>query len=300
MLISESQENYLKAIMILSKQNSQVRAVDLANFMNFSKPSISVALKQLRKNGYVNVDENGILSLTKLGIETAAKVSNCHCYFEKLLLDAGVSKKQAHIDSCKIEHTISEESYNALHMSDSFKKEVKQNMFEKLIEISCFSEDEREKAKAKEQLEHLYNCEIYCTEMDSSVRFAHHARGCTIVAAKICSGVVIYQNVTMGSNMKYDKINQRWENVGTPIIAENVIVCDGAKILGPVVIGANSVIAAGAIITKDIPPNSIAYGVNQYKPKDENYDLVYSENTPSAEEITIINQELIQRFKEKI
>lgn len=173
-------------------------------------------------------------------------------------------------------------------------------MFEELVEISCFSEDERERAKAKEQLEHLYNCEIYCMEMDSSVRFAHHARGCTIVAAKICSGVVIYQNVTIGSNMKYDKINQKWENVGTPIIAENVVVCDGAKILGPVIIGADSVIAAGAIITKDIPKNSVAYGVNQYKPKAENYDLVYNENMPDGEEIISMNQKLIQSFKENM
>lgn len=173
-------------------------------------------------------------------------------------------------------------------------------MFEKLIEINCFSENERERMKAKEQLEHLYNCEIYCMEMDSSVRFAHHARGCTIVAAKICSGVVIYQNVTIGSNMKYNRINQKWENVGTPIIAENVIICDGAKILGPIVIGANSVIAAGAIITKDIPQNSVAYGVNQYKPKDESYDLVYNKNMPSGEEIISTNRKLIQSFKEKI
>lgn len=169
-------------------------------------------------------------------------------------------------------------------------------MFQELLRMNCFSENEKQKQEAAIELEHLYNCEIHCTEIDPSVLFAHHGRGCVIVAAKICSGVVIYQNVTIGSNMKYNKLNQKWENVGNPIIAENVIVCDGAKILGAIIVGANSVIAAGAIITKDIPPNSIAYGVNQIKPKNENYDYVFSKNLPTIAEITEANKELIQLF----
>ncbi|MDD2973244.1 MAG: hypothetical protein PHE02_14060, partial [Lachnospiraceae bacterium] len=83
---------------------------------------------------------------------------------------------------------------------------------------------------------------------------------------------------------------------GSPIIAENVIVCDGAKILGPVVIGTNSIVAAGAIITKDIPQKSIAYGVNQCKPKNQNYDFVYGNNLPNGKDIMEIDRERIQEF----
>ena len=172
-------------------------------------------------------------------------------------------------------------------------------MFKELIQKNCFSKDTTERNKAAAELERLYGCEINCMELDSSVLFAHHGRGCTIVAAKICKGVVIYQNVTIGSNMKYNKIHQKWDNVGSPIIDENVIICDGAKILGAIVIGANSVIAAGAIITKDIPPNSVAYGINQYRAKDENYDLVYREDTPRADEIIEVNRKLILRFNQQ-
>lgn len=143
--------------------------------------------------------------------------------------------------------------------------------FEQLLEINCFSPDDAERTQAAEWLEWRYGCEIRCAHMDASVRFAHHARGCTIVAAKICKDVVIYQNVTIGSNMRYNKLEKKWENVGSPILAQNVVVADGAKILGPVVIGENTVVGAGAIVTKSIPPNSVVYGVNQHRPKDPNY-----------------------------
>ena len=168
--------------------------------------------------------------------------------------------------------------------------------FEELFEINCFSEDKLEQRKAAELLEKYYCCEIHCVDMDKDVLFAHHAKGCTIVAAKICKGVVIYQNVTLGSNMKYNKLMGEWENVGSPILAENVVVSDGAKILGPVVIGKNTVVGAGAIITKSIPANSIAYGVNQYKPKDPDYDLVFSSNMLSGEDIMEIDKVRVDEF----
>jgi serine O-acetyltransferase len=123
--------------------------------------------------------------------------------------------------------------------------------------------------------------------------FAHHARGCTIIAAKIFENVVIYQNVTVGSNMRYNKASNEWENVGNPIICKNVVIADGAKILGPVIIGEDSVVAAGAIITKDIPAHSIAYGVNQFKPKDANYDLVFNSDMIDVERIIEANHKLI-------
>ena len=168
--------------------------------------------------------------------------------------------------------------------------------FKELLNVNCFSENRMEQREAAELLEKHYCCEIHCPDMDKSVLFAHHARGCTIVAAKLCKGVVIYQNVTLGSNMKYDKLKQEWQNVGSPIIDENVIISDGAKILGPVVIGKNTVIGAGAIITIDIPENSVAYGVNQYKPKNQDFDLVFNSNMISGEEIMKIDRQRVIDF----
>ncbi|MDR0467272.1 MAG: hypothetical protein LBG67_00260 [Campylobacteraceae bacterium] len=149
---------------------------------------------------------------------------------------------------------------------------------------------------ASNLLEKFYCCEIKCIEIDKSIMFAHRARGCTIIASKICENVVIFQNVTIGTNLKYNKTNEEWENIGNPIIGKNVIIADGAKILGPIIIGENSVVAAGAIITKDIPANSIAYGVNKFKPKDAEYDFLYSSNMLNFEKIIEVNKELIKKY----
>jgi serine O-acetyltransferase len=174
-------------------------------------------------------------------------------------------------------------------------------MFEKLLKINCYSKNKILKKFASNLLEKFYCCEIYCTEVtkiDRSVLFAHHARGCTIIASKICENVVIFQNVTIGSNGKFNKISNEWENVGNPVIGKNVIIGDGAKILGPIIIGENTVVAAGAIITKDIPANSIAYGVNQFKLKDDNYDLIFNLNMINSEKIIEANNKLIAKFIE--
>jgi len=169
--------------------------------------------------------------------------------------------------------------------------------FDELVHINCFSDDEAKRAEAAVLLERNYGCEINCTEIAPSVRFAHHARGCTIVAAKICENAVIFQNVTIGSNMKYNKNTQDWENVGNPIIGRNVVIADGAKVLGPVVIGDNSVVGAGAIITKDIPPNSVAYGVNKFRAKGNDYDFVYNPNMIAPERIIEANKRLIALYE---
>ena len=170
-------------------------------------------------------------------------------------------------------------------------------MFNKLVRINCHSKNGFLKLIAKNLLEKLYCCEVNCTEIDKSVLFAHHGRGCTIVASKICENVVIFQNVSIGTNLKYNKINNVWENVGCPIIGRNVIIADGAKILGPVIIGENTVVGAGSIITKDIPANSIAYGINKFKPKDEYYDLIFNLNMVNSEKIIEANNKLIAEFK---
>lgn len=169
-------------------------------------------------------------------------------------------------------------------------------MFDTLVKMNCYSKNKILKKLAGNLLEKFYCCEINCTEIDKSVLFAHHARGCTIVAAKIFENVVIYQNVTIGSNMRFNKVSNKWENIGTPIICKNVVIADGAKILGPIIIGENSVVAAGAIITKDMPADSIAYGVNQYKPKDAHYDLVFNANMINPEKIIEANTILIVKL----
>ncbi|MDR1568466.1 MAG: serine acetyltransferase [Streptococcaceae bacterium] len=169
--------------------------------------------------------------------------------------------------------------------------------FEELVEINCFSENAADKAKAAELLEKDYNCQIVIQDMARDVKFAHHARGSIIIAAKLSRNVVIMQNVTIDTNMRYNKLTEQWENVGNPILDENVIVADGAKILGPVIIGENTVIGAGAIVTKDIPANSVAFGVNSYKPKDPNYDLLFNDKMLNPKEIIAINNQRIEQFK---
>ena len=170
-------------------------------------------------------------------------------------------------------------------------------LFNKLIKMNCYSKSKIFKKIADNLLEKLYSCEINCTEIDKSVMFAHHARGCTIVASKICENVVIFQNVTIGANLKYNKTSSEWENVGNPIICKNVVIADGAKILGPIIIGENSVVAPGAIITKDIPANSICYSVNKVRPKDNNYDFIFNSKMVSSEKIVEANKKMIEKFR---
>jgi serine O-acetyltransferase len=171
-------------------------------------------------------------------------------------------------------------------------------MFNEILRTNCFSKSKILRYIAGNLLEKLYCCEINCTEIDKSVLFAHHARGCTIAASKICENVVIFQNVSIGANLKFNKVSNEWENIGNPIICKNVIIADGAKILGPIIIGENSVVAAGAIITKNIPVNSIAYGVNQFRPKDDGYDYIYNSNMVKSEKIIETNKKLISKLGE--
>jgi serine O-acetyltransferase len=170
-------------------------------------------------------------------------------------------------------------------------------MFDRLLKLNCWSKSKAVKKAAANLLEKFYCCEINCIEIDRSVLFAHHARGCTVISTKICENVVIYQNVTIGSNMRYNKTYSEWEDVGNPIIGKNVIIADEAKVLGPVIIGENSVIGAGAIVTKDMPAGSVAYGVNRFKPKDTNYDLVFNPNMPDHAEIIKANNKLRAKFE---
>ena len=110
----ESVEDYLEAILILSKQKPQVRSIDVANELGYSKPSVSVAMKNLRQKGYVNVSEEGYLSLTGEGQKLASTVYERHSIIAGWLIRLGVSPEIAVEDACRMEHDISEESFAAI------------------------------------------------------------------------------------------------------------------------------------------------------------------------------------------
>ena len=110
----ESVEDYLEAILILSKQKPQVRSIDVANELGYSKPSVSVAMKNLRQKGYVNVSEEGYLSLTDEGQKLASTVYERHSIISGWLIRLGVSPEIAIEDACRMEHDISDESFAAI------------------------------------------------------------------------------------------------------------------------------------------------------------------------------------------
>lgn len=114
MKMQESAENYLETIFILCKQNSHVRSIDVANHLGFTKPSVSVAMKSLREEGYVALDDDGSLTLTVKGEKIAKRVYERHQIIAKALIALGVDKDVAYIDSCKIEHDISDESFEKI------------------------------------------------------------------------------------------------------------------------------------------------------------------------------------------
>ncbi len=114
MRIKESAENYLETILILKKKNGNVRSIDIANELEVTKPSVSVAMKSFREEGYITVDENGSIDLTEKGMEIANRVYEKHEIIAKALMAIGVSEKTAYEDSCKIEHDISNETFEKL------------------------------------------------------------------------------------------------------------------------------------------------------------------------------------------
>lgn len=114
MKIQESAENYLETILILKNKNGAVRSIDIANELGFSKPSVSVAMKNLRENGYIEVDSSGYITLLDSGRQIAEKIYERHTTLSKWLLSLGVDAKTAAEDACRIEHIISSESFEAI------------------------------------------------------------------------------------------------------------------------------------------------------------------------------------------
>ena len=111
--IHESAENYLESILMLSKKQPYVRSIDIANDLEFSKPSVSVAMKNLRENGYIEMKSDGHITLTEKGLEIANNMLERHTLLSQWLVKLGVSPETAAKDACKIEHVLSQETFEA-------------------------------------------------------------------------------------------------------------------------------------------------------------------------------------------
>ena len=125
MNVHESGEMYLEAILVLSKTNGFVRSVDVSEYLGYSKPSVSRGMSILRSGGYVGVDGDGGLTLTQSGREISEKIFERHTLLSQLLMKLGVPEGTAIADACKMEHAISDESFQALkrHMTRNGEEE---------------------------------------------------------------------------------------------------------------------------------------------------------------------------------
>lgn len=114
MIIKESGENYLETILVLKNKKGNVRSIDIAHELMVSKPSVSVAMKHFRENGYITVESDGSISLTEKGHTVATRVYERHQIITKALMSIGVDEITAIEDACKIEHDISEKTFEKL------------------------------------------------------------------------------------------------------------------------------------------------------------------------------------------
>ena len=114
MKIQESAENYLEAILTLSREKGEVHAIDIAAHLEFSKPSVSIAMKKLREAGYILVDECGHISLTDAGCEIAERIYERHTFLTQWLVSLGVAPEIASEDACRMEHVVSRVSFEAI------------------------------------------------------------------------------------------------------------------------------------------------------------------------------------------
>lgn len=114
MSLLESGENYLEAILMLSKNQNEIHAIDIVNHLGFSKPSVSIMLKKLKEDGYITIDKHSHIFLTPQGQLVADKIYNRHTKLTELLIKMGVNPTTAEEDACKMEHDLSDETFNAL------------------------------------------------------------------------------------------------------------------------------------------------------------------------------------------
>ena len=120
MALQESGEMYLETILVLSREKGQVRSVDISEYMGYSKPSVSRAVNLLKSGGYIRMDEENFITLTDSGLEIAEKIYNRHTVLTDLLVRLGVPEEIAAQDACRMEHAISDETFEAI------KRHVKQ------------------------------------------------------------------------------------------------------------------------------------------------------------------------------
>ena len=126
MAIYESGEMYLETIYILRRNSSSVRSIDVGEYMGYSKPSVSRAVGLLKKDGFIAVDKNGCLKLTKTGEKKAMQLYERHKLLTELFLNLGVDEKTASEDACRIEHYISEKTFDAIKKhAEKYKNSVK-------------------------------------------------------------------------------------------------------------------------------------------------------------------------------
>ena len=115
MKIQESAENYLETILILTHRNGSVRSIDIANALEFSKPSVSIAMKKLRENGYISMDVDGSITLKESGQKIAERIYHRHRTITHLFTLMGVSPDVAAADACKVDHDLREETFDKIH-----------------------------------------------------------------------------------------------------------------------------------------------------------------------------------------
>lgn len=111
MAVTEAVENYLEAILVLSRKQPDVHAIDVCNYLGYSRPTISVAIRQMKESGLITVSGENHISLTEQGLKVAESIYERHRVISALLIEIGVSNKTAFEDACKIEHDLSEESF---------------------------------------------------------------------------------------------------------------------------------------------------------------------------------------------
>lgn len=114
MKLLESGEDYLERILVLSKKKEFVKSIDIVESMSFSKPSVSIAMKKLRENGYILIDEKGYITLTDLGRSVAEKTYERHQVLSDLFISIGVDEDTAKADACRVEHDLSDETFEAI------------------------------------------------------------------------------------------------------------------------------------------------------------------------------------------
>ena len=114
MVIHQSAEDYLESILVLKERLGQVRSIDIVNELGYSKPSVSIAMKKLRENGYITMGADGLITLNESGLEIASRVYNRHKTITRMFTLMGVSPETAAEDACKVEHDLSDETFQRI------------------------------------------------------------------------------------------------------------------------------------------------------------------------------------------